>query len=103
MTPWITFFQQSAVVDKGLTRADLPQGWMDTAIGAGLSAMAAIAIVVATAPLFAAHVDVSRFASGADVATALRPLLGTSGARLFALGSVLAAFVVLAGDSSVVV
>ena len=72
VTPWMIFFQQSAVVDKGLTRADLPQGRMDTAIGAVLAAVAAIATLVAAAPLFAAKVDVSQFASGADFATALR-------------------------------
>ncbi|MEO6864954.1 MAG: divalent metal cation transporter [Gemmatimonadaceae bacterium] len=88
VTPWMIFFQQSAVVDKGLTRADLSQGRMDTAIGAIVAAAAAIATVVATAPLFAAHVDVSQFASGADFATALRPLIGTTGATLFALGIV---------------
>ncbi len=88
VTPWMIFFQQSAVVDKGLTRADLPQGRIDTAVGAGLAAIAAVATVIATAPLFAAHVDVSQFASGADFATALRPLLGSTGATLFALGIV---------------
>ncbi len=93
VTPWMIFFQQSAVVDKGLTRADLPQGRLDTAIGAGLAAAAAIATVVAAAPLFAAHVDVSQFASGADFATALRPLLGTTGATLFALGIIEAGLV----------
>ncbi len=93
VTPWMIFFQQSAVVDKGLTQADLPQGRMDTAIGAMVAAAAAIATVVATAPLFAAHVDVSQFASGADFATALRPLLGTTGATLFALGIVEAGLV----------
>ena len=86
VTPWMIFFQQSAVVDKGLTKADLTQGRMDTAIGACVAAMTAIATVAATAPLFAAHVDVSQFANGADFATALRPLLGTTGATLFALG-----------------
>jgi Mn2+/Fe2+ NRAMP family transporter len=86
VTPWMIFFQQSAVVDKGLTRADLPQGRIDTAIGAGLAAIAAIATLVASAPLFAARVDVSQFANGADFATALRPLIGTTGATLFALG-----------------
>ena len=86
VTPWMIFFQQSAVVDKGLTRADLLQGRIDTAIGAGLAALAAIAALVATAPLFAAHIDVSKFASGADFATALRPLIGTTGATLFAIG-----------------
>jgi Mn2+/Fe2+ NRAMP family transporter len=86
VTPWMIFFQQSAVVDKGMTRADVPQGRLETGIGALLAAVAAIATLVAAAPLFAAHVDVSKFASGADFASALRPLLGTTGATLFALG-----------------
>ena len=93
VTPWMIFFQQSAVVDKGLTRADLPQGRLDTAIGATVAAVAGVAAVVATAPLFAAHVDISRFASGADFASALRPLLGGTGATLFALGIVEAGLV----------
>ncbi len=86
VTPWMIFFQQSAVVDKGLTRADLTQGRMDTAIGAIIAAIAAIATVVAASPLFAAHINVSQFESGADFATALRPLIGSTGATLFALG-----------------
>ena len=93
VTPWMIFFQQSAVVDKGLTRADLGQGRLDTAIGAVVGAIAAIATVVATAPLFTAHVDVSQFASGADFASALRPLIGTTGATLFALGIIEAGLV----------
>jgi Mn2+/Fe2+ NRAMP family transporter len=93
VTPWMIFFQQSAVVDKGLTRSDLPQGRIDTAIGAVLAAVAAVATVVATAPLFVAHVDVSQFASGTDFATALQPLIGTTGATLFALGIVEAGLV----------
>ncbi len=93
VTPWMIFFQQSAVVDKGLTRADLAQGRMDTAIGATLAAMAGIAAVVAASPLFAAHVNVARFQSGADFATALRPLIGSTGATLFALGIIEAGLV----------
>ncbi len=86
VTPWMIFFQQSAVVDKGLTRADVPQGRMDTAIGAILAAIAGVATLVAAAPLFAAKADVSQFANGADFATALAPLIGSTGASLFALG-----------------
>lgn len=100
VTPWMIFFQQGAVVDKGMTRADLLQGRLDTAIGAALAAVAAIATVVAAAPLFAHHVDVSRFASGADFATGLRPLLGTTGATLFALGMVEAGLVAAATIST---
>lgn len=88
VTPWMIFFQQSAVVDKGLTAADLAQGRLDTAIGAAVAAAAAIATVVAAAPLFANHIDVTNFASGADFATALRPVLGKAGATLFALGMI---------------
>ncbi len=86
VTPWMIFFQQSAVVDKGLTKADVLQGRLDTALGATLAACAAIAVLVASAPLFSAKVDVSHFANGADFATALQPLIGTTGATLFALG-----------------
>jgi Mn2+/Fe2+ NRAMP family transporter len=93
VTPWMIFFQQSAVVDKGLTIADLPQGRFDTALGALVAAIAAIATVVATAPLLAAGVDASNFASGADFASALRPLIGTTGATLFALGIIEAGIV----------
>jgi Mn2+/Fe2+ NRAMP family transporter len=93
VTPWMIFFQQSAVVDKGLTQADLPQGRMDTAIGAVLAATAGIAAVVAASPLFAAHVNISQFQNGADFATALRPLIGSTGATLFALGVIEAGLV----------
>ena len=93
VTPWMLFFQQSAVVDKGLTTTDLTQGRFDTALGALLAAVAAIATLAAAAPLFTHHVDVSNFASGADFATALRPYLGHTGATLFALGMVEAGLV----------
>jgi Mn2+/Fe2+ NRAMP family transporter len=86
VTPWMIFFQQSAVVDKGLTAADLPQGRFDTALGAIVAAVAAIAAVLAAVPLFAHHVDASTFAAGADFATALHPYIGNAGASLFALG-----------------
>ena len=86
VTPWMIFFQQGAVVDKGMTKADLAQGRLDTALGAALAAVVAIAAVVATAPLFTAHVDVTKLANAADFATALRPYLGSVGATLFALG-----------------
>jgi Mn2+/Fe2+ NRAMP family transporter len=93
VTPWMIFFQQSAVVDKGLAEADLPQGRADTAMGALIAAVAAIATVVATTPLFLHHVNVSNFASGADFATALRPYIGSTGATLFALGIIEAGLV----------
>lgn len=85
VTPWMLFFQQSAVVDKGLTVKDIAHGRLDTALGAILAAVAAIATVLATAPLFMHHVDASNF-QGADFAQALVPHVGSIGASLFALG-----------------
>ena len=93
VTPWMIFFQQSAVVDKGLGRGDVRSARTDTALGAGVAAIVAIAAIVATAPLFAHHVDVSHFASGADFATAVRPYLGGPGATLLALGMIEAGLV----------
>jgi Mn2+/Fe2+ NRAMP family transporter len=95
VTPWMIFFQQSAVVDKGLTRADLPQARIDTALGAAVAAIAAIATVVAASPLFTHHVDPANLSSGADFASALRPYLGNVGATLFALGMIEAGLVAI--------
>jgi len=85
VTPWMLFFQQSAVVDKGLTGPDIRFGRFDTALGALLAAIAAIATVLATAPLFYHHIQASNF-QGADFAQALIPYLGKAAASLFALG-----------------
>ncbi len=85
VTPWMLFFQQSAVVDKGLTRSDIRYGRFDTALGAAIAALAAIATIVATATLYTHHISASNFA-GADFATALQPFVGRAGATLFALG-----------------
>jgi Mn2+/Fe2+ NRAMP family transporter len=86
VTPWMIFFQQSAVVDKGLTRTDVTQGRLDTGFGALLAAVAAIATLLAASPLHNASINASQLASGADFATALQPYLGHAGAALFALG-----------------
>ncbi len=85
VTPWMLFFQQSAVVDKGLTKTDVRQGRIDTALGACLAALFACAVVVAAAPLFTNGVDASSF-QGAEFAQALEPFIGHVGATLFALG-----------------
>jgi Mn2+/Fe2+ NRAMP family transporter len=93
VTPWMIFFQQSAVVDKGLTRADLPQARVDTALGALIAAIAAIATIVAASPLFLHHVDPANLSTGTDFASALRPYLGDAGSALFALGMIEAGLV----------
>src|SRR5271168_822184 len=55
VTPWMLFFQQSAIADKGLTTRDIRVGRLDTALGAALATVAALATLLATAPLFLHH------------------------------------------------
>jgi Mn2+/Fe2+ NRAMP family transporter len=85
VTPWMLFFQQSAVVDKGMQPRDINAGRFDTALGALLAAVFAIAAILATVPLFHHGISAADF-QGAQFAEALEPLIGHVGAALFALG-----------------
>src|SRR5580698_1536499 len=92
VTPWMLFFQQSATVDKGMTTKDIRFGRIDTALGAALATAAAIATILATAPLFAHQMTADNFQAG-EFAQALQPIIGRFGASLFALGMVEAGIV----------
>lgn len=48
IAPWMIFFQQSAVVDKGMKEKDIPWGKFDTFLGSILTVMVAIFIVIVT-------------------------------------------------------
>ena len=48
IAPWMLFFQQSAVVDKGMLEKDIPWGRFDTLLGSVLTVVVAIFIVVVT-------------------------------------------------------
>src|SRR6202789_3581221 len=85
VTPWMLFFQQSAIADKGLTTRDIRMGRLDTALGAALATIAALATMLATAPLFLHHMAAANFEAG-EFAQALQPFVGYWGAALFALG-----------------
>lgn len=92
VTPWMLFFQQSATVDKGLTTRDIQFGRIDTVLGAALASIAALATILATAPLAAHKMSAENF-QAAQFAQALEPLIGRVGASLFALGIVEAGIV----------
>lgn len=85
VTPWMVFFQQSAVMDKGLTPKDIGYSRIDTALGTICAALPAIATVIATTPLFLHHIDASNY-QAAQFAQALVPYVGHRVASLFALG-----------------
>jgi Mn2+/Fe2+ NRAMP family transporter len=86
LTPWMIFFQQSASADKGMTPKDIAQGRFDTVLGGLLAAAAGCGALVAAAVLFTHHVDVTNFQGGAGFGEALRPIIGSPGAAVFALG-----------------
>ena len=93
IAPWMLFFQQSAVVDKGLTESDIPHGRLDTAVGSVAMGIISVAIVIATgATLHPAGINVANL-SQADFIRALVPFIGSVGARLFALGLIEAGLV----------
>ena len=49
IAPWMLFFQQSAVVDKGMLEKDIPWGRFDTLLGSIVTVVVAVFIVVVTA------------------------------------------------------
>ncbi|MCL4333665.1 MAG: divalent metal cation transporter [Candidatus Thermoplasmatota archaeon] len=48
IAPWMLFFQQSSVVDKGLTKDDIKFGQRDTLIGSTVMVIVAISIIILT-------------------------------------------------------
>jgi Mn2+/Fe2+ NRAMP family transporter len=84
IAPWMQFYQQAAVVDKGLTAEDLRLERWDVVLGALVTALVAGSIIIATAAtLFPHGIQVQR---AEDAARALAPLAGTYASLLFALG-----------------
>ncbi len=70
IAPWMVFFQQSAVVDKGLKEKDILWSQLDTAIGAFFTVVVAIFCVVVTG----ATVAGTDIESAAQAAVALMPI-----------------------------
>ncbi|MCR4398633.1 MAG: Nramp family divalent metal transporter [Firmicutes bacterium] len=86
IAPWMQFYQQSAIRDKGLTARDLPLERLDTYIGSFLTNFVAFFIVTACATvLFPAGIRVE---TADQAAAALRPLAGDYCGLLFAAGLV---------------
>lgn len=55
ITPWQIFFQQSAVVDKGMDVRDIKYGKIDTFVGSLVTCIVAVFIIIATAGVFHYH------------------------------------------------
>ncbi len=91
--PWMVFYQQSAVIEKGLTRADLPAARLDTAVGAVMTQLIMAAVLVAAAAALS-HGPAATLDTVEQIAEALTGVLGATAGRLcFGLGVAGAALV----------
>jgi Mn2+/Fe2+ NRAMP family transporter len=76
IAPWMIFFQQSAVVDKGMKEKDIPWGQVDTLIGSAFTVLVAIfVVVVAGTVLYGSEVESA--AQAASILIITNPWLGT--------------------------
>jgi NRAMP (natural resistance-associated macrophage protein)-like metal ion transporter len=90
ITPWQIFFQQSAVVDKGLDVHDIKYGKVDTLVGSLVTCLVAAFIIITTAGAFYYHRPPIEIQDARQTAEAIRPLLpgaeGHIARTLFAIG-----------------
>jgi len=84
IAPWMQFYQQAAVVDKGIGAQDYRYARLDTFLGViSLNLVAFFIVVACGATLFAQGVTIQ---DAADAAKALAPLAGRYASALFAIG-----------------
>ena len=85
--PWMVFYQQSSVVEKGLSLADLPAARLDTAFGSAVTQIVMAAVLIATAATLGKATQSGSLDTVQQIAEAITPYLGeTTGKLLFGLG-----------------
>ncbi|MGO9297101.1 MAG: NRAMP family divalent metal transporter, partial [Streptosporangiaceae bacterium] len=94
--PWMIFYQQGAVIDKGLKPQHVHSERRDTAVGAFLTQMVMIVVVLAFAATVGLHDRGAVLNSVGDMSSALRPFLGDVGAKILLGVAVLGAGLVAA-------
>jgi len=90
ISPWMQFYIQAAVVDKGVRVKDYPYSRLDVISGAIFTDVIAFFIIVASAATIFAHnlhaAQPLQINDAGDVASALAPLAGKYASLLFAVG-----------------
>jgi len=84
IAPWMQFYQQASIVDKGLKPADYAYERIDVIVGSIFAVVVAGFIIIAcSSTIFAAgkHIETAK-----DAALALAPLAGRYASTLFAFG-----------------
>lgn len=92
--PWMVFYQQSAVVEKGLTVGDLPSARVDTLVGAVVTQVIMAAVLVVTAATIGQSHGGEPLDTVQQIAQAITPYVGVNnGSLMFALGMIGASLV----------
>ena len=92
ISPWMQFYIQSAVVEKGVKENDYKYSRIDVISGAWITDIIAFFIIVASAATIFAHNQTAgpahqiSISDAGDVAQALVPLAGKYASLLFAIG-----------------
>jgi len=76
IAPWMLFFQQSAVVDKGMLEKDIPWGKFDTLFGSIVTVVVAVFIVVVTGTVLMG-VDIDSASQAAERLIGVNHYVGT--------------------------
>ncbi len=85
IAPWMQFYLQSSIVEKGITPREYKASRWDVILGCLFTDIVAWFIVVACAATLYVH-GIRQIRDGADAAQALRPLAGEYAYILFAAG-----------------
>jgi Mn2+/Fe2+ NRAMP family transporter len=84
IAPWMQFYQQASIADKGLKATDYAYERLDVIVGSLFAVLVAAFITIACgATLYTTGVHIE---TAKDAALALRPLAGSYASTLFALG-----------------
>jgi Mn2+/Fe2+ NRAMP family transporter len=84
IAPWMQFYMQSAVIEKGLTITDYKYTLMDVIIGSVITVVVAFFIIIACASTL--HVNGIAINEAKDAAMALKPIAGDLASITFAFG-----------------
>jgi Mn2+/Fe2+ NRAMP family transporter len=76
IAPWMVFFQQSAVVDKGLQEKDIAWSKLDTLIGSTMTVVVAVFVVIVTGTVLKG-VDIQSAAQASEKLMGINKYVGT--------------------------
>jgi len=90
ISPWMQFYIQSAIVDKGVTKSDYKYSRVDVVVGSVITDIIAFFIIVSSAATIYVHnlhaLHPIAINDAGDIAAALAPLAGKFASLLFAIG-----------------